>query len=173
MWKLVRPMAESVNALARRKGGLKPDPGGEADLAMAAYLERVGRALELVSKVIRMDAQTNGEPLITSHDRPTAAELIMLLLTDKSQRESYEEFLKLVVPTFRHTTTPDDLTASFIFEQRWSQLSSGYLGKLLLNPTALAYLAKKLLAEAPAAWAALLPPPKAAKPPATKKKPAK
>jgi hypothetical protein len=68
---------------------------------------------------------------------------------------------------------PDDLTASFIFEQRWSQLSSGYLGKLLLNPTALAYLAKKLQAEAPAAWVALLPPPKAAKPPATKKKPGK
>lgn len=176
MWKLILPMAESVSALGRRKGGLKPDPGGDAELAAAAYLERMGNALEIVTKMIRMDAQTNGEPLITSHDRPTAASLLMLLLTDKSQRDAYEQFLKLIVAKFRHTDLPDDLTTSFIVEQRWSQLSSGYLGKLLLNSAALSYLAKKLTSESPAAWAAMMPPPKAAKSakdPAPKKKPPK
>ena len=163
MWKLLLPVVEEVSAQSRRKGGLKADLGVEGDFAAAAYLERMGMSLDIVAKMIRMDEQTKGQPLITSHDRPTAANLLMLLLSDKGQREAYDKFLKLVVPEFRHTALPDDLTCSFIAEQRWSQLSSVYLGKLLLNPTALAHLAKKLLAESPAAWAGLLPPPKAEK----------
>jgi hypothetical protein len=157
MWKLLLAMSEDVQAQSRRKGGLKPEPAGAPALAIATYLERTGKSLDLVCKMILADAQTNGEPLVTSHDRQTAAELIMLLLSDKGQREAYEQFLRIAVPEFRHTTVPDDLTANFIFERRWSQLSSGLLGKLLLNPTAIAHLSKKLAAEAPAAWADLLP----------------
>lgn len=157
MWKLLLQLAEDVRLQSRRSKDTAAEVPADPKLAIAFALEHIGRSLDLVTHLIREDAQTNGSPMVISRDRQTAADLLVTLLTDKAQRTAHAEFLTLTMPEFRHTEVPDATIIHYVSEQRWAQLSSELLGRLLLNPTAIAFLSKKLADERPAAWSDVLP----------------
>ena len=152
MWKsllpVVREVRSQVESASSRSALSVPPKTNEP----AARLRQLGRSLELVCSMIETDSTTNGQPVVISHDRQTAADLITLLLTDADERASYKSFLRLTLPAVRHAFLPDRTTLQFVLERRWSQLSSGMLGQLLLNAAAIDHLAETVVTEKPSVW---------------------
>ena len=160
MWKSLLPVAREARSTEPPKAAPAP-----AVLATAHRLRRMGREVELVCAMIEMDAATDGQPVVVSQNRQTAADLLTVLLTDEEERAAYKSFLRLTAPPPRFTAPPDEETTRVVLDRRWSQLSSGKLGQLLLSPGAIDLLAARLVESAPASWAELLSRPAAAAPP--------
>lgn len=160
MWALSLPIVEQVHAGLRRESKRSPEAVPSPEHATAAKLEFYGTCLSLVTRMIREDARKAGSALVSIQDRPTATNLLTLLLTNTSERLAYEQFLRLAMPEPRNQQEPDDLASNHILERRWPQLASGVLAQLLLNPSALNSLSARLAAERPSAWSGLLQPQK-------------
>jgi hypothetical protein len=161
MWATLLPIVAKDHAGRKRLSKRTSEVASSPPLVTAAELEFFGTCLPLVTRLIREDARKPGSALVSIQDRPAAAGMLTVLLTDPSERHAYEQFLRLAMPELRYSQLPEAETSRFLIERRWPQLASGLFAQLLLNPTALASLSARIESERPAAWADLLPPPKA------------
>lgn len=156
MWQTLGPVAEQV---ARQMGRKKKDASGPSPAAVA--LEKMGRSVELIARLIRMDAETSGQPIVTRHDREMATEILIGLISVPAERKAYLELLDTVEATSRPMKPIDPLTRGAIHTQNWAQLSSGFLAALLLNREAIEAVSADLLATRPTNWQESLPKPRA------------
>jgi hypothetical protein len=155
MWQTLGLVAAEVaRQAARRRNKGAPAP------PVAASLERMGRSLELVARLVRLDLQTGAAPIVTRHDRELAAELLINLLTDPGERKAYLGLLDDISAPQRSWAAPDNLTRAAIHEQHWAQLSSAFLAGLLLNREGIEGTATDLATARPASWLELLPKPR-------------
>lgn len=156
MWQTLSPVAQQV---ARQTGRKKKDAAGASPAAAA--LEKMGRSIELIARLIRMDAETSGQPIVTRHDREMATEILIGLISVPAERKAYLALLDTVEATPRPMKPIDPLTRQAIHNQNWAQLSSGFLAALLLNGEAIDAVAADLLATRPTNWQETLPKPRA------------
>jgi hypothetical protein len=155
MWQTLGPVALEVARQAARRRQ-KDAPA----LPVATLLERMGRSLELVSRLVRLDAETGGHPIVTRHDRELAAELLVSLLTNSAERREYAAFLEHIAARQPPWQPPDALTRAAIHQLHWAQLSSAFLAGLLLSREGIEATAGDLAATRPTAWEQLLPKPR-------------
>ncbi|MCC7424455.1 MAG: hypothetical protein IT428_29660 [Planctomycetaceae bacterium] len=151
MWKLLLEVVSQRKARRSWKTGESED-GIESALRPVIAFERIGTNLRLVNRLIRDDRASSGRPMVLRNDREVAVQLLINLVADSKERSAYERYLAIVMPQTNHNNVPDDLTVQFILDRRWSQLSSSFLGEFLLNPTAIRYVARKLMDTQPGTW---------------------
>jgi hypothetical protein len=136
----------------------------------------MGRSLELVARLVRIDLQTGSIPIVTRHDRELVSELLVTLMTDPTERKAYFVFLDEIGAPQRPWTPADALARSAIHQQQWAQLSSAFLAGLLLSKEGIEAMATDLATARPGPWQEILPKPRqrsrgASSPPPPKKKP--
>lgn len=119
MWALLLPIVQKDHAGRKRLSKRTSEVGSSPPQATAADLEFFETCLRLVPRLIHEDARKAGSALVSLQDRPAAAGLLTVLLTEPSERDAYEPFLRLAMPELRYSQLPDAETSRFLIERSW------------------------------------------------------